>query len=276
MGQAIKYETAEGVKQSQDASYAQTEVIFDKFSQYKKRMLEIHLNVAQYAQKNDKDITVYYTKSDTEKAFLKFSDPYFQLRKFDIIPTTSSKQRKLVEMIRQYLLNNNTMGSDEFAVAKLLTSDTLVSLIETARMERVRREQLQQQEQQNLLQQEQQKAELAEQAAQKDWERYEYSKQKDRENAIKVKIVDAAGRAADNNADEQQIQKISTLGEMYVKQEQMAADISMKQKQLEIDENDKLEARRLDWAKLNNEIAQLEQRKREDDTKRYVATINKN
>jgi len=276
LGQAIKYETAEGVKQSQDASYAQTEVIFDKFSQYKKRMLEIHLNVAQYAQKNDKDITVYYTKSDTEKAFLKFSDPYFQLRKFDIIPTTSSKQRKLVEMIRQYLLNNNTMGSDEFAVAKLLTSDTLVSLIETARMERVRREQMQQQEQQNLLQQEQQKAELAEQAAQKDWERYEYSKQKDRENAIKVKIVDAAGRAADNNADEQQIQKISTLGEMYVKQEQMAADISMKQKQLEIDENDKLEARRLDWAKLNNEIAQLEQRKREDDTKRYVATINKN
>ena len=88
--------------------------------------------------------------------------------------------------------------------------------------------------------------------------------------------MDAAGRAADNNADEQQIQKISTLGEMYVKQEQMAADISMKQKQLEIDENDKLEARRLDWAKLNNEIAQLEQRKREDDTKRYVATINKN
>lgn len=276
LGQAIKYETAEGVKQSQDASYAQTEVLFDKFSQYKKRMLEIHLNVAQYAQKNNKDITIYYTKSDTEKAFLKFSDPYFQLRKFDILPTTSSRERKTLESIRQFLINNNTMGSDEFAVTKLFTSDTLVSLIETARKERLRREAMQQQEQQNIMQQEQQKAELAEQAAQRDWERYEYSKQKDRENAIKVKIVDAAGRAADNNADEAQIQKISTLGDMYIKQEKMSADISLKQKQLEIDAENKSEANRIEWAKLQNQVEQLEQRKREDDTKRYVATINKN
>lgn len=276
LGQAIKYETAEGVKQSQDASYAQTEPIFDKFSQYKKRMLEIHLNVAQYAQKSDKDITVYYTKSDTDKAFLRFSDPYFQLRKFDILPTTSSKQRKELESIRQYFLNTNTMGTDEFAIAKLFTSDSVVQLIEVARQERLRREQMQQREQENQMQLQQQQSDLQEQAAQKEWERQEYSKQKDRENAIKVKIIDAAGRAADNNADETQIQKISALGNTYVQQEKAAADIRLKEQQIEIDSLDKDERRKIDWAKIQNETAQLEQRKREDETKRFVAAINKN
>lgn len=276
LGQAIKYETAEGVKQSQDASYAQTEIIFDKFSQYKKRMLEIHLNVAQYCQKSEKDITVYYTKSDTEKAFLRFSDPYFQLRKFDILPTTSSKQRKELETIRQYFLNTNTMGTDEFAIAKLFTSDSVVELIEVARAERLRREKMQQQEQQNQMQLQQQQAELQEQAAQKEWERQEYSKQKDRENAIKVKIVDAAGRAADNNADEAQIQKISALGNNYIQQEKASADIRLKEQQIEIESADKEERRRMEWAKIDNEVAQLEQHKREDATKRFVAAINKN
>ena len=168
------------------------------------------------------------------------------------------------------------MGTDEFAVAKLFTSDTVVELIEFARKERLRREQIQQQEQQNQMQLQQQQAELQEQAAQKEWERKEYSNQKDRENAIKVKIIDAAGRAADNNADEAQIQKISALGNTYVQQEKAAADIRLKQQQIEIDAEDKKEDKRLQWANLDKELAQLEQRKKEDDTKRFVAMINKN
>ena len=32
----------------------------------------------------------------------------------------------------------------------------------------------------------------------------------------------------------------------------------------------------MEWAKIDNEVAQLEQRKREDETKRLVAAINKN
>ena len=126
------------------------------------------------------------------------------------------------------------------------------------------------------MQLQQQQAELQEQAAQKEWERQEYSKQKDRENAIKVKIVDAAGRAADNNADEAQIQKISALGNNYIQQEKASADIRLKEQQIEIEGADKEERRRMEWAKIDNEVAQLEQRKREDETKRLVAAINKN
>ena len=36
LGNPVKYETAEGVKQSQDASFSQTEVYFEKFSEFKK------------------------------------------------------------------------------------------------------------------------------------------------------------------------------------------------------------------------------------------------
>ena len=88
--------------------------------------------------------------------------------------------------------------------------------------------------------------------------------------------MDAAGRAADNNADEAQIQKISALGNNYIQQEKASADIRLKEQQIEIESADKEERRRMEWAKIDNEVAQLEQRKREDETKRLVAAINKN
>ena len=88
--------------------------------------------------------------------------------------------------------------------------------------------------------------------------------------------MDAAGRAADNNADEAQIQKISALGNNYIQQEKASADIRLKEQQIEIEGADKEERRRMEWAKIDNEVAQLEQRKREDETKRLVAAINKN
>ena len=117
LGAPTAYETAEGVKTSQNASYAQTEIYFDKFASYKKRMLEMHLSVAQYAQKESKDITVHYTKSDSSKAFLKFTDSFFQLRKLGILPISNAKKRKELETFKNYLIQNNTMGGDEMAIA---------------------------------------------------------------------------------------------------------------------------------------------------------------
>ena len=56
----------------------------------------------------------------------------------------------------------------------------------------------------------------------------------------------------------------------------LSADIRLKEQQIEIESADKEERRRMEWAKIDNEVAQLEQRKREDETKRLVAAINKN
>ncbi|MCA9749711.1 MAG: hypothetical protein KC414_11455, partial [Romboutsia sp.] len=225
LGAPSKYETREGVVQSQNASYAQTEIYFDKFSSYKKRALEMHLNVAQYAQKSDKDITVFYTKSDSSQAFLKFTDPYFQLRKLGILPVSNSKRRKELENFKSYLLNTNTLGSDEMSLAKLFTSDTMVELIESARAERVRRQQEGQVAHDRQMELLDKQAELEDQKAVAEWQREEYSKQKDRENKIEVERIDALGRAADNNANQQSLDFINKNADLALKKEKQSADI---------------------------------------------------
>ena len=72
LGAPNKYETQEGIKVSQDASYAQTEKYFSTFSTFKKKALELHLNVAQFCQKEGKDLQLFFTQSDATQAFINY------------------------------------------------------------------------------------------------------------------------------------------------------------------------------------------------------------
>lgn len=276
LGQPIKYETAEGIRQSQTASFAQTEIYYDKFSQFKKRALEMHLSVAQWSQKNNKDITVYYTKSDGSKAFLKFTDSYFSLRKLGILPVSNAKHRKELETFKQFILQNNTMGSDELALAELWTSDTFTEIIESARQARLRREkdaELQHQRQKEILDQ-QIKAQKDEKI--EDWKLQELSKQRDRENRIDVKRIDALGRAADNNADKDSLDFITKQADLSIKKEQHEKEYDLKKAELEVKKKKADDESAYKWAKLQNDIKQTEARLRVSKDNKYIAEINKN
>lgn len=276
LGTPVNYQTAEGVKQGQNASYAQTEIYFETFSGYKQRTLEMHLNIAQYAQKSGKDITVYYTKSDSTKAYLKFQDPYFQLRKLGLLPISNSKKRKELENFKSYLLNTNTLGSDEMSLAKLFSSDTMVELIEAARAERIRRQQeteATRAHENGLIERQ---AEIDEQKAVNEWKREEYSNQKDRENKIEIERIESLGRAVDNNAEQGQLDFIMKQADLAVKKTKVDSEISI----AEAEQVRKTEKDKQDFAirmqELKNKTLELEQKRKESNDNKYIAEINKN
>lgn len=274
LGTPIEYQTAEGVKTSQDASYAQTEIYFDRFSSYKKRMLEMHLSVAQYAQKQNKDISVFYTKSDSSKAYLKFTDPYFQLRKIGILPISNSKKRKELETFKAHLMKNNTMAGDEMALAKLITSDTMVELIEAARSERLRQEKQAQIAQQNALEQIEKQGEIDEKKALTEWEREEYSKEQDRLNKIEIERIEALGRAVDNDADISKLDFINKNADLALKNEKLNSDINIAEKEhtrkTVKDKNDF----ELGMQKLKNDILKVQASRKNSKDDKYIAEIN--
>lgn len=274
LGTPIEYQTAEGVKTSQDASYAQTEIYFDRFSSYKKRMLEMHLSVAQYAQKENKDISVFYTKSDSSKAYLKFTDPYFQLRKIGILPVSNSKKRKELETFKASLLQNNTMAGDEMAIAKLITSDTMVELIEVARNERLRQEKQVQITQQNTLEQIEKQAEIDEKKEVSKWQREEYSKEQDRLNKIELERIEALGRAIDNDADTSKLDFINKNADIALKNEKLNSDINIAEKEhtrkTKKDEQDF----KLNMQKLKNDVLKIQASRKNSKDDKYIAEIN--
>lgn len=276
LGTAVKYETAEGVRQSQTASFAQTEIYFETFSEFKQNALEMHLNVAQYAQKNDKDIKVFYTKSDSTKAYLKFADPFFQLRKIGLMPVSNSKKRKELESFKQYLMNTNTLGGDEMAIAKLFTSDTMVELIEVARAERIKREQDIQAQRSHESELIAKKAEADDAIAIKKWEREEITHQRDRENKIQIEKIESLGRAVDNEADQSKIDFIVNQADMAIKKEKNDGELSIKQAEQVRKNNKDQQDFKLKMLQLKNETLKIQANINKTKNDKYIAEINKN
>ena len=81
MGMPVEQQSATGVKVSQSASFAQSEVWFDKFAKFQQRTAEMQINIAQWRQHEGKDVTVNYTDSDTMATVCKSVRPRVTFKK---------------------------------------------------------------------------------------------------------------------------------------------------------------------------------------------------
>lgn len=276
LGAPTTYETQEGVKVSQSAGYSQTEPFFEKFSDFKRRALDMHITVAQYSQKNNKDISVFYTKSDASIAWLKFSDPDFSFRRLSIMVTSSSSKRKNLETFKNFILQNNTMGNDLLSLAEVVSSDTMNELIEVARVSRVYNERVESQKSEGIMAQQKQLFELEAQKEEKTWKLNEISKDADRENRLEEVRINALGRAADKVSDDKGINEINKQ-----------ADLALKEKSLDIKErteerrNAMLDDSKKDLIDSKNKefelkTKQLEEKINQRLSNERIAVVNKN
>lgn len=271
-----KYETTEGIKQNQEATYAQVSEIYDDFEQYVKASYELHLSVAQYCQSNKKDITIHYTKSDASIEYLKFTDPEFPLRRIGLIASADTSKRKDLELYKNLLLNNNTIGSDTLELAKLLGSDEMSEAVEIARMAQEKRAAEQEQQynrDQSLIQQ---KAQADEELAQRNWERDEVSKQRDRETDIYREQIKAKGRAADKESNREGFEQIDRTSQIALKENEMNNKVEIANQDFRLREKKDEQDRELRMEKLKLEARKLEERVKDRQSKEYVAEINKN
>jgi hypothetical protein len=155
MAGQIEQTTATGIQVTQDASYAQTEVWFDKFSKFHQRSAEMHINVAQWLQQQGKDITVSYTDSDKIRHFVSMIDPELPIRRFKIYTQNNSKRRSELETLKKTFFSDNTISKTLEDMAEVISADSTAKIIQIARLGRQRadlQKQMQQKRQQQQLQ----------------------------------------------------------------------------------------------------------------------------
>lgn len=130
LGQPNTYVTAEGIKQGAQASYAQLNPIFEEMNEAKALSSDVHLAIAQWCQANNRDTASIYTNSDGDTYYLNImnEDPNFPLRKLGVVSVTGSKDRKVIESMRQALLQNNTITQSVNDIFEIFTSDTIIEL----------------------------------------------------------------------------------------------------------------------------------------------------
>jgi hypothetical protein len=143
LGAPTTYETAEGVKQGAQATYALLTRNIDQFNTAKNKGMEVHLAVAQFCEVNGKSSSTIIRKGDGEIAYLNIlkEDPeVFALRKLSIMPITSNKDAKIAETIKTIIMNDNTFEKDLGDMIDIMTTPVIVELQQIAYDQRARKQ----------------------------------------------------------------------------------------------------------------------------------------
>ena len=276
LGEPVKYQTATGVNQMMSSTRHQTDYLYEAFSEFESRSLEIHLAVAQYAQGTGKDISLEYTKSDLTKAWLKFSDPKFPLRRFGIMFISDSKKRQEVEAVKQYMLSQNTMDMDSLELINIIGGESMVALSNIAKIERKRKEINQEKQRLHELQlQENQYKQQGEQEL-RTWVLQEITNQRDRINKLYEEQINAFGKAADKDANAESNDMIAKATDLSIKATKIEKDFAIKERQLDLIEQEQKDKYKQGSAKLAMDIEKLRLEKEKMDNQKYIAEINKN
>jgi hypothetical protein len=272
MGNPNAQESATGVQQSVYASFAQTEVLYDKFSKFQKSDAEILLNVAQVAKAEGVDRTVNYVDSDKQRNFLRMNDKNLQLRRFRLIPQNNSKRRSELEIIKQVYMNDNTIEKDLESIASVISSDSVSKVIQLGR---IGREIMQlEQEKQRVHQQKMQEQALQAQAMEKEREREFEAKesQLDRELQLRKQAILALGFADKPGEREGIVEELRySLDKLKVETE--AANLQNKTDQERLNNE---RQHYIDQEKLNVEREKIDAEKYKADVSLEIARENKN
>ncbi len=194
MGQQIAQEqTATGVEQAMNASYAQTEQYFIQHSDnLMPRVHKMRTDLAQYYQSKKPSLRLQYITGLDEKVNFQMNGTDLLLRDLNIFVTTKTNQRAILEQLKSLAINNNTTGASIYDLGNVIKSESIAELTGVLK----NAEQKVQAQKQAEMQQQQQMQEEMLQAQERDKEAERKFQAEERDKDRQARIVEAEIRAA--------------------------------------------------------------------------------
>lgn len=205
LGQQLTQDTATGIEQALNASYAQTEMYFIQHSDYlMPRVHQMRTDLAQYYHSTKPSIQLQYMSSADEKMFFKLSGTELLLRDIHVYASTKANHRAILEQMKNMLLTNNTTGASIYDLGQVLQNESLAELNHSLKAIEEKANKIRQQEM--SAESDAQKAELESKAA-LEREKMEFEAaeaEKDRQKDIIVAEIRASGYGAMQDIDQNQ------------------------------------------------------------------------
>ncbi len=279
LGAPTTYETAEGVKQGQQASYALVNHRFEIMHSAKAKGMDIHLAVAQYCQANGKDATVVKRKSDGDHYFLDIiseDGELFPLRHLGVTAITSNSDRKIIEQIKQFVLNDNTMDRSMDDVISILTNPVLVEIVEkTKQMKADSNKKIAEQRQFESENIDKQIAATAKNLQDERAHEKDLQKMSD-ETKVETAYIASIGKAADNNADLEGYDRITEAAQNALSNSYTEAGIELKQQDNDRKQLADKTSTNIELRKLAIKAEELKLKNKQIDSQNRNSVINKN
>jgi hypothetical protein len=278
LGQPNTYVTAEGVKQNAQATYSLLNTMYEKFNAAKARCMELHLAVAQFCEMTGRENSMMFRKGDGELSFINImkEDPIMPLRKLSIVPLTSNKESKIVESIKQIVMNDNTIEKDIFDVVEIMTNPVLLELKQAAKDMRDRTDRKQQERQQFESEQLDKQIQAQQEQLAQEREHETNIVALKGEYSLKEKYLDNVARMADKNIEPDSLNMLEDASKEVFNQEIQSRNLDLKEQDLNRKADKDNFDKKIALENLKMQTEKLRQKNRETLNNRYIATINKN
>ena len=235
LGAPIAQQTATGVTQALNQSYAQTEIYFTQHSdQLMPRVHQMRTDLAQYYYSNKPSLRLSYITTEAEKVNFVINGTDLLLRDFNVFATTKTNHKAILDQLKQLAMTNNTSGASIFDLGNIIKAESIAEVTHILKgaeekTNNLRREEMAQQQQ---MQQEALAAKAEEQRQKLEFEAME--NEKDRQNDLTIAEIRSAGYGAGFDINQNQISDYQDAMKQVKEDARYREDISFKKEQAAI------------------------------------------
>lgn len=280
LGGPIANETATGVTQALNQSYAQTEIYFTQHSDHlMPRVHQMRTDLAQYYYSTNPSVRLSYISSAAEKVNFVINGTDLLLRDFNVFATTKTNHRAILDQLKQLAIQNNTSGASIYDLGNIIKADSIAEVSDILKDAETKQMEVKQQEmqQQREMQEQQLQARAQEQQMKMEFEANEADKE--RQKDLQVAEIRAAGYGSMSDINENKVNDFQDAMKEMRKSNERREDFGFKREQASIKnsmENSKMQIEREKLA-AQREVADKQlQIARENKNKYDVKSSNSN
>ena len=197
LGAPMGNETATGITQALNQSYAQTEIYFTQHSDHlMPRVHQMRTDLSQYYYSTNPSVRLSYISSEAEKVNFTINGTDLLLRDFNVFATTKTNHRATLEQLKQLAIQNNTSGASIYDLGNIIKADSIAEVSDILKDAETKQLQLREQEmqQQREMQEQQLQARAQEEQLKREYESMENDKE--RQKDVEVAQIRSAGYGA--------------------------------------------------------------------------------
>jgi hypothetical protein len=206
LGGAVSAQTATGVVNAMQQSYAQTEIYFVQHSDHlMPRVHQMRTDLAQYYYSTNPSVRLSYISTEAQKVNFTINGTDLLLRDFNVFATTKTNHRQVLEQLKQMALTNNTTGASIYELGNIVKADSIAEVTDILKDSETR---MQEQRQQEMQQQRQMQEEQLQAKAQEEQMKLQAEMQendKDRQNDLTIAEIKAAGYGSMADINQNQV-----------------------------------------------------------------------
>lgn len=269
-GQPLSRQTATGVEEALNASYAQTEVYFIQHSDHlMPRVHQMRNDLAQFYCSKQPSLRLQYITSLDEKVNFEMFGTDLLLRDFNIYCSTKVNHREVMQQLRSLALSNNTSGASIYDLGNFIKAESISEIEQIMKSIEAKSNAQREQEMQSQQQMEQQRIESEKQKQQAELEFRAQEAEKDRRKDVLVAEIRASGYGAGMDINANQQSDYMDAMEQIRKQQEYRDLMTFKREQ-EVNKN------QMNREQLDVKRDELRTRQQIADRQLEIARVNKN